>query len=257
MRAFLSMLLGLFRPARGLGGAGAAVKWLWLPLAAILIGSVVFKVAVATPMSMEATTAQADEMLQKEMESWPEEERARYEKEMAEAEASGDFTQDQAMEMVGGIATTAAYVFGVLGAAVAIIYIATFFFVAAKTWANSVGYTTMLTVGALSLVPHAIRNVIQAIYMSASGVWLQHSGLGALVAPTDPMQPPGAAYAILAQIDIFVLWGLAILFGALLSRTVGFERKRAISATVVFIVVTGVLQAVPTLVAGLFAGAVM
>ena len=257
MRAFLSILLGLFRPAKGIDGAGPAVKWLWIPLAVILVGSVVFKTAVATPMSVEATQAQAEEMLQKEMESWPEEQQKQYEKDMAAAEANGDFTEAQVMETAGGIASTAAFVFGVLGAAVAIVYIATFFFVAAKTWANAVGYTTMLTVASLALLPHAIRNIIQAIYMSATGVWLQYSGLGALVAPADATQPPGAAYAILSQIDLFVLWGLALLFGALLSKTVGIEKKRAISAMGVFIVITAVLQAVPTIVGGLFAGAVM
>jgi hypothetical protein len=233
------------------------VRWLWIPLAALLLGSVVLEVAVATPMSIEATSAQAEEMLQKEMESWPEADRVQYEKDMAAAEASGDFTQADAMNAASGIASTAALVFGVLGAVVAIVYIATYFFVAAKTWANPVGYTTMLTVASLSLLPHAFRNIIQAIYMASSGVWLQHSGLGALVAPAEITDPPGAAYAILAQIDIWVIWGIAILVGALMSKTVGIERKRALTATLVFIVVTGLLQAVPTIVSGVLAGMVM
>jgi hypothetical protein len=88
-------------------------------------------------------------------------------------------------------------------------------------------------------------------------VFLQHAGLGALVAPTDPTQAPGAAYAVLAQIDIWVVWGLAILFTALLSSAVGFERKRAITAMLTFVGITGVLQALPTLVAGAFMGMVM
>ncbi|MRS11686.1 MAG: hypothetical protein EG823_01275 [Actinobacteria bacterium] len=254
MRGILSMLLGLVRPGKGIDNAGDAVKWLWIPFAALLIVSVAIKVSIATPMLLEAQIAQADAAFQKDMESWPEEERKNYEKQQAEAEASGDFTQEDPMAAAGGIASTAALVFGVLGAGVAIVYIATFFFVAAKTWANPVKYTTMLTVAALVMTPQALRNVIQAAYMSATGIWLQHAGLGALVAPADITQAPGAAYAVLSQIDIFVLWSLVLLLGALRSRTVGIEKKRALTSLGVFVVITGLLQAVPTLISGLFMG---
>lgn len=257
MRAILSMFLGLIRPGKGIDGAGDAVKWLWVPLAVLLIASVAVKVSVSTPMSMEAQLAAADAAFEKQMESWPEEERKQYEKDMAAAEASGDFTPQDATDMAGGIAATSALVFGVIGAALSIVYIATFFFIAAKTWANPVKYTTMLTVGALAMMPHAVRNVIQTVYMSSTGVWLQHSGLGALVAPSDILEAPGAAYALLSQIDVFVLWGLALLIGALLSKTVGIEKKRAWPAFAVFVIITGVLQAVPTLVGGLLQGAMM
>ncbi|MRR11308.1 hypothetical protein EG835_02220 [bacterium] len=257
MRPLLSILLGLVRPSKGIDGAGSALKWLWAPLTALLLLSVVAKVAIATPMSVEAVQAQVEAQMEKDMESWPEEERARYEKEMAAAEESGDFTEDQAVEVATDITSVAAFVFGALGAVLAVVYITLFFFVAAKTWANPVGFTTMMSVASFSLLPHAFRNVVQAVYMAGSGVWLQHSGLGALVAPADVTQRPGAAYAVLSQIDIWVLWGLALLLGGLLSKAVGLERKRAVSAMVVFVVVTGVLQAVPTIIGGLFAGAVM
>lgn len=254
MRAIGSMLLGLFRPGKGLEKAGDAVKWLWVPLAVVLLASVLLKTTVASPMKAEAQRAQADAMIEKQMETMPAADRKEYDKAMAEAEASGDITQDKALDTAMGISAIADIVFGVLGAAVAIVFIATFFFVAAKTWANPVKYTTMLTVASLALAPHALRNVIQAVYMAGSGTWLQHSGLGALVAPADPTVAPGAAYALLNQIDLFVLWGLALLFGALLSKTVGFEKKRAVSALVVFVVVTGIMQALPTIVTGMFMG---
>jgi hypothetical protein len=254
MRAFASILLGVFRPAKGLAGAGDAVKWLWIPLAVILLGSVLFKTGVATPMKSEFQRAQMEETLRKDMENWPEADREQYEREMAKAEASGDFTEEQILDTTTSITAVADLVFGVLGAAVAIVYIATYFFVAAKTWANPVKYTTMLTVASLSLLPHAIRNIIQGVYMSSAGVWLQHGGLGALVAPASLTDPPGVAYAILSQIDIFVLWGLAILLGALVSAAVGFEKKRAVSAVGVFVAITGLLQALPILVSAVFMG---
>ena len=228
-----------------------------MPLAVLLLGSVLLKTSVAAPLKLEVTRAQTETMMAEQMESMPEADRREYEKAMAEAEASGDMTEEQLVDTALSITSVADVVFSALGAILAIIYIATFFFVAAKTWASPVKYTTMLTIASLSLLPHAIRNVIQTIYMGGSGILLQYPGLGALVAPADPMQPPGAAYALLSQIDLFVLWGLAILFGALVSKTAGIDKKRAISAMAVFVVITGLLQAVPTIIGGLFAGATM
>ncbi len=82
-----------------------------------------------------------------------------------------------------------------VGAFFALLYIATFFFVAAKTWAMPVKYSSLLSIAGLALVPHTIRNVIQTIYMASTGVWLQHAGLGALVAPKDALTAPSAFYA--------------------------------------------------------------
>lgn len=254
MRAIGSMLLGLIRPAKGLEKAGDALRWLWVPLAALLLATVLAKTVIASPMKVEAQRAQADALIQKQLESMPEADRVEYDKAMAEAEASGDLGQDEALDAAMQVGAVADIVFGVLGAVVAITYVATFFFVAAKTWANPVKYTTMLTVASLALVPHALRNVIQAVYMAGSGVWLQHGGLGALAAPSDPAAPPGAAYALLSQVDLFVLWGLALLLGALLSKTIGIDKKRAVPAVAVFVAVTAVLQAVPTIVTGMFMG---
>jgi hypothetical protein len=245
------VLLALFKPTKGVDGAAAALKWLWIPLAIVLLASVAAKTAVSTPASMAYSKRVADEQLQKQMAEMPAAERKDMEKSLKD---SG--TQDSADATAGSaIVSTSAMVFALLGAVIAIVYIATFFFIAAKTWANPVGYTTMLSIAGLSLVPHAIRNVVQTIYMTVSGVWLQHSGLGAMVAPASPLEPPGALSAVLAQVDIWVLWGLAILFGALLSQTVGIGRKRAVTGLITFTVLTVVLQAVPTLVTGVFLGA--
>lgn len=255
MRAFLTMITGLFRPGKALGSIGAAVRWVWIPLALILVASVLAKTSVAAPLEAEAMLEQSDALMEQQMESWPEEERAQYEKDMAEMEASGDLIVDTTGGPASAIVSTAAMVFGVVGAIAAIVYIAVFFFITAKTQANPVGFPMMLTVASLSLVPHAIRNIIQAVSMAASGNWIQHAGLGALVAPAEITDAPGVAYAILSQIDIWTIWGLLLLFGSLLSATVGFNRKRAVSAMVVFIAITGVAQALPVLAQGLLMGA--
>lgn len=255
MRPMLTMLTGLFRPARALDAVGAAVRWVWIPLAVLLVVSTLIKTGVAAPLQAGAMQEQADAAIAKELASMPEDERAQYEKDMAEMEASGDVLVDTGDGGAMAIVSTAAMIFGAVGAVAALLYIAGFFFITAKTQANPVGFPAMLTVASLSLLPHAIRNVVQAVYMAGSGTWIEHAGLGALVAPAEITDAPGVAYAVLSQIDIWTAWGLALLFGALLSKSVGFDKKRATSAMLVFIAVTGVAQALPTLVQGALMGA--
>lgn len=246
MRNLGHVVLALFRPAKGVDGAAPLLKWLWLPLAALLLVSVAAKTWVATPLSLAASQEAVQAEMTKALETMPDEEKK-----------AAEEAQSVAQELDGAgsaIITTSAMVFGVLGGAMGIVFVATFFFIAAKTWANPVGYVTMLSVAALSSVPRAIGNLVQAVYMSATGVWLQHPGLGALVAPEKVMDAPPASYAFLSQVDIWVIWGLAILFGALASKTVGIERKRVVVGMLAFVVVAGILRAVPTLITAAFMG---
>ncbi len=243
MRVLSGIFTALFKPAKGIDSLGDALKWLWIPLAIVLALSVVGKAVVATPMSVVANQEAQKAAIEKSFEDMPEADRAQAEKELADSGL---------MEASTSIANTAAIVFGVVGAFFALLYIATFFFVAAKTWAMPVKYSSLLSIAGLALVPHTIRNVIQTIYMASTGVWLQHAGLGALVAPKDALTAPSAFYAILSQVDLWVIWGIVILFGALMSKTVGLEKKRAVAGVLAFVAITGIIQAVPTIIAGAF-----
>ncbi len=246
MRVLSGIFTTLFKPAKGVDSLGDALKWLWIPLVIILATTVVAKAVVATPMSVVAQKEAADAALRQSFEQMPEADRAQVEKDMAE---------NNVIETAGTIANTAAIVFGVVGSLFALLYIATFFFVAARTWAMSVKYTSLLSIAGLSLVPHMFRNVIQTIYMASTGIWLQHQGLGALVAPKDALTAPSAFYAVLAQVDVWIVWGVLILFGALMSKTVGLEKKRAVAGILAFVAITGIAQAVPTIITGVFMGA--
>ena len=261
MKALIGAIVALFRPARGLDKVGAAAKWLWVPLALLLMVSAVIKAGVGTPLQMIELAEQADIAFEEQMQQLPEEERELIEESIAEEEAvarEADIVEvSPADAQFGGVIAAAGVVTGGLGAILGLLYMATFFFIAAKTWAVPVGYTVMLTVASISLIPHAIRNFIQSAYMTATGDFLAHPGLSALVAPGDPLTPPGAAYAVLQQIDAWVIWGLLVLLLALLSQAVGFNRKQAITAMIAFVVVTGILGAVPTLVGGMLMGGMM
>lgn len=245
MKLVSNTLLALFRPTKGVDGLGESLRWLWIPLAVLLVASVLLKVNVAAPLRVEVETAEADAILASDLEKIPEEERAFVEQQVAESDANGAGENT---------AKTALLVFGVLGAIVSVVFTATFLFIASRTWASLVGFTTMLAVAALSLVPNAIRNLVQAIYMASTGVWLRYPGLGALVAPTDPTRPPSAIYALLSQVDLWMLWGLAILFGALTATVVGFPKKRAVSSVLIFVAMAALAHAIPAVIIGMLAG---
>lgn len=253
MKALFNILLALFRPATAIDRAGTSVKWLWLPIVGILLVSAVAKASIGAPLEIEEAFSQFDAVQLEQGVTQVEDEGTVVEasplEEMPVVE--GELALDGGMMAIGHVA---AVVFGSLGALFGVLYVATFFFLAAKVWANQAGYTVMLTVASLSLLPHAIRNFIQAAYMQVTGDFLAHPGLGALVAPATPLDPPGVAYALLAQIDIWVIWGLVILAAALFSKTIDFQKKQVIAVMVTFIAVTGIFGAVPSLVAGALLG---
>jgi len=238
MKAIGNALLALVRPAKGVDGMGAAIKWLWLPLTLLLVATVLFKVITTGPLMLAAEEESRQIVIAEQTKDMPEEERARFEQEVIAAEEQMD---------TDGIVMTATIVFGILGAVASIVITGLFFFVAAKTSANPVGFPAMLSISALSFVPHALRNIVQTITMTVSGVWQQHQGLGSLVAPADATQTPGVVYGLLSQVDIWAVWALAILFGALLSKTIGFEKKKAVTTTVAFVAVAVLIKMVPVL----------
>ena len=259
MKAVLSMIIALVRPKRGFSAIGESAKWLWLVPLTLLVASAVAKGAVNTPL----TIAEQQEVIEQQMSGFEAEtteaEGTRAEREKAEAEGEVVMPEETNVvtpdiETVSGIATVSAVVFAALGAIASIMLSALFFYVAAKVAAKELSYSAPLTVVGVMLIPQAIRNLVQTVYILVTGKALMHPGLGALVAPADAMQAPPASYAVLSQIDLWVFWSLFILFGGLTSTLIGLEKKRAWTAFGVFVFVVFVMQAVPTFVTSAFRG---
>ena len=264
MKGLGSMVVALFRPKRGFDGLAVGAKWLWLLPLALLIVSAMLKAGVSTPLVMKEQEAFiAEQMGQVTIDgesamASDEPASSDSEKEKARAEAepgSPDVVvPDDQMATVSAIATTSAVVFGGIGAAVAVLFTAFFFFIAGKVAAKETRFGAFLTLASVAFVPHALRNLVQTLYMNATGIALQHEGLGALVAPADPAVAPPLSYALLSQIDIWVIWGLVILAGGLVSALAGFDRKRAWTSFGAYVAIVALLQAVPTIVSGAFMG---
>lgn len=264
MKGIGSMIVALFRPRRGFDALATGPKWLWLLPLALLVVSAMLKAGVSTPLVMKEQEAFITEQMGQvtiEGEGAPvsgeagatdaEKEKARAE---AEAGSPDVVVPDDQMATVSAIATTSAVVFGGIGAAVGVLFTALFFFIAGKVAAKETRFGAFLVLSSVAVVPHALRNLVQTLYMNATGIALQHEGLGALVAPADPGVAPPLSYALLSQIDIWVLWGLVILAGGLVSTLIGFEHKRAWTTFGAYVAIVVLLQAVPTIVSGAFMG---
>ncbi len=266
----LNMLFGaLFRPRTTFARLAEGVRWVWAPAVLVLLAASLANVAATVPLQIKAQ----EELSRKEA--------AKVQKEMAEqggvsgkggvvvsadgpagtdgapvAISEGDIIQPNA----GGgdsmlvLAMTSGLVFGAVGVLLSLFACATFFFVAGKVWAKKVPFRTFVSLTALAALPLAARDVVQAVYQSATGTWIQHQGISALVAAKDSLAPSGAAYGLLMQIDIWAVWALVLLYLGV-SVGAGFERRRAFVGIAIFTAVAVLLRAAPAIVTGAFTGA--
>ena len=195
MKGLGSMVVALFRPKRGFDGLAVGAKWLWLLPLALLIVSAMLKAGVSTPLVMKEQEAFiAEQMGQVTIDgesamASDEPASSDSEKEKARAEAepgSPDVVvPDDQMATVSAIATTSAVVFGGIGAAVAVLFTAFFFFIAGKVAAKETRFGAFLTLASVAFVPHALRNLVQTLYMHATGSPVSTgSGRGPPSAPT-------------------------------------------------------------------------
>lgn len=125
---------------------------------------------------------------------------------------------------------------------------AAFFTAFARAFGEEGDFTRFLSFTSLALVPIAIRDLIQAAYMLAVGRPVVNPGLSALVRWT-PAVGHRLLYALTGRVDAFTLWSTALLIvGALC--VAGFGRAKTWLVTVLLIVLTVIVAAIPAFVAG-------
>jgi hypothetical protein len=123
-----------------------------------------------------------------------------------------------------------------------------------RWWAGEARFSALLSAASLALVPLALRDLIQALYIVLRQQVLVHPGLSALVAPPDGSLLGSGIYALLGAIDAFTLWTFVLfVIAASVTRGRGWVRP-AVSAMAV-VLVCALLAAAPSLIiARLFAG---
>jgi hypothetical protein len=110
-------------------------------------------------------------------------------------------------------------------------------------------------------LPHALRGLLQTVYILASGELITNPGLSGLVQDSRPVAemiaaPPSLNQMLLvgflSKVDLFLVWNLILLVIGMRAFT-RLPRVKAILATLSVWTLLTALGLVPTLVGGLFA----
>lgn len=110
-------------------------------------------------------------------------------------------------------------------------------------------------------LPHALRGLVQTVYILASGQLIANPGLSGLVQDNRPVAemivaPPDLGQilltAFLSRVDLFLLWNLILLVIGVRVAT-RLPRRKALLATLGVWVLLTALSLLPTLVSSLFA----
>jgi hypothetical protein len=115
---------------------------------------------------------------------------------------------------------------------------------------------TTFRVVAWSWLPFVVRGLVQSVYMALAQDPIYNPGLSGLVWDNTP-PPPGGGYhylmptqsqqiwaALLAHLDVYLFWHLALIVGGL-RRLAGNTLKKALFSTLIVTLVCGASSLVP------------
>lgn len=114
-------------------------------------------------------------------------------------------------------------------------------------------------------LPYALRDLLQTIYIAASGQLIANPGLSGLVKQPQSVgevfaTPPSTGQMLcaagLAQIDLFLVWNLILLVVGV-TVTTHLPKRKAIPLTLGVWLLLTAISLVPTLVSSIFMGATM
>jgi hypothetical protein len=140
-------------------------------------------------------------------------------------------------------------------------------------WAGGLGLLSAMAGGKTSFrqlwplvvwagLPYALRGLLQSAYILATGQLIANPGLsglarpesvaaGALAASPGPGQLALAAF--LGQVDLFLVWKLALLAGGVVAAA-RLSRRKSVAITLALWLALSLLGLVPALVSGAMLG---
>jgi hypothetical protein len=206
----------------------------WLaPVLIILAASIVVTV-VSAPLASEMSRQQAEEQMQAQMASIPEEQ------------------EDQVMSTIDTFTSplfvaAMGIVFTVLGLILTWLFRGALLFFIGYVLGTDNRYIQMVTLVLWAWLPFALRDLVQAIYVLLNGQLPINKGLSFLVASGDQLQNAGnLLYGFLGQIDIFLVWHL-LLVGVGIAVTTRSTTTKTAFATIGYWIVTALIGLSPGL----------
>ena len=210
-------------------------RWpLWLaPVLIILVATIIVTV-VSAPLLSELSRQQAEEQMQAQMASIPEEQ-------AEQVRSTMDTFTSPLFVAAMGIAFT------VLGLILTWLFRGALLFFIGYLLGTDNRYIQMVTLVLWAWLPFALRDLVQAIYVLLNGQLAINKGLSFLVASGDQVQNAGnLLYGFLGQIDIFLAWHLLLVGVGIAVSTRSTGTKTAL-ATIGYWIVTALIGLSPAL----------
>jgi hypothetical protein len=222
-RNFFSLLWGIIRhPIQTLEYLGQTGGRAWIPMAFLAVLSVVLLILVAAPITSRAT----QEAIRTQLESQPNLAPAGEDPEM-QARISQFATNPLFTVVMPSFAGVAAMIIGWL------------------VWAGALHLLSVMAGGdsrfggmwsgvVWAFLPNVLRNGLQIVFILLTGETITNQGLSGLVTQERSVSeliasPPGpgqlALRTLLAQIDLFTIWNLVLLFLAVMTIARVSRRK--------------------------------
>jgi hypothetical protein len=210
-------------------------RWplLLAPVLIILVTTIIVTV-VSAPLLSEVSRQQAEEQMEAQMASIPEEQAEQVRSTM------DTFTSPLFVGAMG-------IAFTVLGLILTWLFRGALLFFIGYLLGTDNRYIQMVTLVLWAWLPFALRDLVQAIYVLLNGQLAINKGLSFLVASGDQVQNAGnLLYGFLGQIDIFLVWHLLLVGIGIAVSTRSTTPKTAL-ATIGYWIVTALIGLSPSL----------
>lgn len=230
-----SLLVGLIdRPVRTFASIAGNPRRRWIIPVLLVIAAFVIGLVLTGEQQVTAAAEQMRTQLAAQADQIP---AAQMEQVQAQMER---FTQPA---VVLGLAA----VTSLIGLVLALLTASAVLYFSALISGSDVPFPTVWAMVPWTWLPFALRDVVYGLYVKMTGELSIHRGFSGFVAGSDMTANAGnPLYLVLAQVDLFALWHLALVY-ALLRGGMRLTQGKALVLTLVYAAISLVLRAAPSL----------
>lgn len=232
----VSLLVSLIdRPATALAEIAAYPRWRWILPVILLIGAMIASIVLTGPLTVEQT----QQAVQQQLATLPAEQA-----EMARAQIAR--LQQPQVLLATAIGT------GLIGLLLSWLMASAILYFSVLIAGGDVSFTGLLATLPWTWLPFALRDVVQAGYILYKNELIANPGLSYFVSTGKLVEDAGnLLYNVLARVDLFTLWHLALVFVVLwvLPR---FSKGKAFVLVLVYAALSLGLRLVPALLVRAF-----
>jgi hypothetical protein len=232
----VSLLVSLIdRPATALAEIAAYPRWRWLLPVILLIGAMIASIVLTGPLTVEQT----QQAVQQQLATLPAEQA-----EMARVQIAR--LQQPQVLLATAIGT------GLIGLLLSWLMASAVLYFGVLIAGGDVSFTGLFATLPWTWLPFALRDVVQTGYILYKNELIANPGLSYFVSTGKLVEDAGnLLYNVLARVDLFTLWHLALVFVVLwvLPR---FSKGKAFVLVLVYAALSLGLRLVPSLLVRAF-----